>query len=149
MAKALATRIQKVISSVINSDQVGYIKGRYIGDNIRTILNILEITKKEVDPGFLVMIDFEKAFDTVSWQFLYKTLDYFNFGPIFKHYINLLYTSPECCVTNNGFNTKFFPNPKRNKTGMSGIGLFIYLVCRGKNNSNSATTKHKGIENRQ
>ena len=149
MAKALATRIQKVISSVINSDQVGYIKGRYIGDNIRTILDILEITKKEVDPGLLVMIDFEKEFDTVSWQFLYKTLDYFNFGPIFKHYINLLCTSPECCVTNNGFHTEFFSNPKRNKTGMSNIGIFIYLVCRGISNSNSARTKHKGIENRQ
>ena len=72
MAKALAIRLQKVISSVINSDQIGYIKGRYIGDNIRTMLDILEITMKELDPGLMVMIDFEKAFDTVSWQFLYK-----------------------------------------------------------------------------
>ena len=32
----------------------------------------------------MVMIDFEKAFDTVSWQFVYKTLDYFNFGPVYK-----------------------------------------------------------------
>ena len=30
MTKALAIRLQKVISSIINSDQVGYIKGRYI-----------------------------------------------------------------------------------------------------------------------
>ena len=43
MAKALAIRLQKVISSVINSGQVGYIKGRYIGDNIRTMLDILEL----------------------------------------------------------------------------------------------------------
>ena len=98
----------KVISSVINSYQVGYIMGRYIGDNIRTMLDILEINMKELDLGLRVMIDFEKAFDIASWQFLYKTLDYFNFGPIFKHYINLLYTSPECCVTNNGFHREFF-----------------------------------------
>ena len=88
---------------------MGYIKGNHIGDNIRTILDTLEITKKELEPGLLVMIDFEKEFDTVSWQFLYKTLDYFNFGPIFKHYINLLYTSTACCVTNYGFHTEFFP----------------------------------------
>ena len=49
MAKALAIRLQKVISSGINSDQVGYIKGRYIGDNIRTMLDILEITIKELE----------------------------------------------------------------------------------------------------
>ena len=64
--------------------------GGYIGDNIRTILDILEITTKELDLGHLVMIDFEEAFDTVSWQCLSKTLDYFNFGHIFKHYINFL-----------------------------------------------------------
>ena len=128
MAKALATRLQKVISSVINSDQVGYIKGRYIGDNIRTILDILEITKKELDPGLLVMIDFEKAFDTVSWQFLYKTLDYFNFGPVFKHYINLLYTSPECCVTNNGFHTEFFPIQRGIRQGCP-ISAFLFILC--------------------
>ena len=36
------------------------------------------------------MIDSGKTFDTISWTFLYKTLDYFNFGPIFKKYIKLL-----------------------------------------------------------
>ena len=54
------------------------------------MLDILEITKTELDPGLLVMIDFEKVFDTVYWQFLYKALDYFNFGPIFKHYSHQL-----------------------------------------------------------
>ena len=47
MAKALAIRLQKVISSVINSDQVGYIKGRYIGDNIRTMLVWCKLHKKQ------------------------------------------------------------------------------------------------------
>ena len=69
LAKVLATRLQKVISYVISSDQVGYIRGRYIGDNIRIMLDILEMTKNEVDPGIMVMVDFEKAFDTVSWDF--------------------------------------------------------------------------------
>ena len=66
---------------------MGYLKGRYIGDNIRAMLDILEITKLKILPGFLVMVDFEKAFDTISWAFLYKTLDYFDFGPILKKYI--------------------------------------------------------------
>ena len=58
----LAIRLHKVISHLISSDQTGYIKGRYIGDNVRTMLDILEITKQQADPGIMVMIDFEKAF---------------------------------------------------------------------------------------
>ena len=45
LAKVLANRLQKVISRIISPDQVGYLKGRYIGDNIRAMLDILEITK--------------------------------------------------------------------------------------------------------
>ena len=37
LAKSLATRLQKVIPNLINPDQVGYIKGRHIGQNIRFI----------------------------------------------------------------------------------------------------------------
>ena len=36
-----ATRLQKVIPVIIDSDQVGYIKNRYIGQNIRIIYDLL------------------------------------------------------------------------------------------------------------
>ena len=35
-------------------------------------------------PGLLLSIDFEKAFDVVSWKFISKTLDYFIFGDSIK-----------------------------------------------------------------
>jgi hypothetical protein len=34
-------------------------------------------------PGLLVLLDFEKAFDTVEWSFLYKTLQFLGFGEFF------------------------------------------------------------------
>ena len=76
----------------------------------------------------MVMIDFEKAFETVSWQFWYKILDYFNFGPISKHYIDLLYTSPECCVTNNGFHTEFF-KIQRGIRQKCPISTLLFILC--------------------
>ena len=47
------------------------------------MLDILDITKNKTEPGIMIMIDFEKGFDTISWSFLHKTLDFFNFGPTF------------------------------------------------------------------
>ena len=55
----LAIRLQKVIPTIINSDQVGYIKNRYIGGNIRILSDILEITNLEGMEAYITQIDFE------------------------------------------------------------------------------------------
>ena len=77
IAKLLSNRLQKVIPSIIHNDQVGYIKNRIISENIHTLLDTIELTNNKLDPGLLTFIDFEKAFDTISWKFLFDTLIYF------------------------------------------------------------------------
>ena len=44
--------------------------------NIRIWYDIIAYTEKENVPGMILLIDFEKAFDTVSHHFLYKTLSF-------------------------------------------------------------------------
>ena len=44
--KAIAKRLEKDLPKVINQDQTGFVKGRYIGQNIRLLLNVLEKTNK-------------------------------------------------------------------------------------------------------
>jgi hypothetical protein len=61
-------------------DQTGFISGRYIGDNIRLIYDMLQFTEENDIPGLLLLIDFEKAFDSISWDFLLYVLKFFNFG---------------------------------------------------------------------
>ena len=128
LAKILANRIQKVMSCIVNNDQAGYIKGRNIGDNIRTMLDILEITNEKTDAGLMVLIDFEKAFDTISWSFLYETLMFFNFGNTFIKYIKLLYSKPLCCVSNNGYHSEFFQNTRGIRQGCP-ISALLFLLC--------------------
>ncbi len=89
LAKVLSRRLQSVIDEVISDDQNGYIKGRYIGENIRTISDIIEFTTFLNRPGIVALVDFEKAFDTVNWSFLYSTLEALNFGPTFISWIDI------------------------------------------------------------
>jgi len=79
--KVVAHRISSVLPIIVKEDQTGYVKARYIGQNIRLITDIMKVTELESIPGLAIFIDFKKAFDTVDWNFLFRALQVFNFGP--------------------------------------------------------------------
>ena len=48
--------------------------------------------EKENSPGIAVFVDFRKAFDTIEWIYLEKTLALFNFGPNFLQWFKTIYS---------------------------------------------------------
>ena len=107
-SKVIAKRMEKVLSLLINPDQTGFIKGRFIGQNIRLINDILEQTKLQNIPGILLQLDFRKAFDTIEWEFIQRTIALFNFGDSIQRWISIFYSKTESAVLNNGFCTNYF-----------------------------------------
>ena len=61
-SKVIAERLKRVLPDLIQENQSGYIPG----DNIRSILDIMEYTKDNSKYGILFFIDFEKAFDSLE-----------------------------------------------------------------------------------
>ena len=59
---------------MINRDQSAYIKERYTGENDRFILDIFEYYENKSMDGILLFLDFEKAFDSVEYNFMFKIL---------------------------------------------------------------------------
>lgn len=123
-SKAIAKRIEPTLPNLIHSDQTGFVKGRYIGENIRLINDIMEYTSLQNLPGILTSLDFRKAFDSIEWPFIMKTLDHFNFGSDIKRWIKLFYTNTETAVQNNCFITSWF---KPSKGVRQGCPLSPYL----------------------
>ena len=74
ISKVLAMRLKKVIDKVIRPDQTAYIPGRFIGESIRLISDILECTEVEQMEGYIFAADIEKAFDSVDHNFLIAVL---------------------------------------------------------------------------
>lgn len=76
-ACVLPERLQKILTYMytINKNQTIYLKGRYIGENARLILDIFEYCNSENKDGILLFLDFEKPFDYVEWNFLFETLN--------------------------------------------------------------------------
>ena len=74
-------RTESVLQSVIHPDQSGFVKDRYIGENIRLISDVLEMTKIEKLSGILLSVDFRKAFDTLCiHSCIHYALELYNFG---------------------------------------------------------------------
>ena len=99
LMKFLAKWIKEVLNEIILGDQVGYIQGRNIGEAIRIIDDMI---CSHISLCFLLAIDFEKAFDSVSHQFLQKVFLSFGFGPSFQKWVKVLYTNTLSCVLNEG-----------------------------------------------
>ena len=86
-SKALAKRLEKTLPEIIHYNQNAFVKGRTIFDAIRTIEDVKEHTKQKCLSGILVAVDFEKAFDTLNFNYLIRILHEFNFGPSFIQWI--------------------------------------------------------------
>jgi len=104
----IAARVKKVLPKIVHYNQTGYVKDRFIGEAIRCIFDIMDFTAKENIPGLLLFIDFQKAFDSLEWEFLIESLKKFNFDRDFLQWVKTFYNSIQSCVINYGVSSNFF-----------------------------------------
>ena len=91
LTKALTSRIQCVINKLICSDQTGFIKGRFIGENVRLLIDVLKMAETKQIPGMVLFCDWKQAYDTVSWDFMKQALNKYGFGPMMRRWVDILY----------------------------------------------------------
>ena len=94
-SKAIARRIEPTLPHLIHADQTGFIKGRYIGENIRLINDLMEQTNATKIPGILLALDFRNAFDTLEWTLIQYVLQKFNFGEGIRRWVEIFYNDVE------------------------------------------------------
>lgn len=98
----MACRLESILPKLVKPDQTGFVKSRYVTDNIRRLLNVINFVQSEGHPALVLSLDAEKAFDRVEWDFLFATLGKFNLGNNFIRWIQLLYSDPKATVIVNG-----------------------------------------------
>jgi hypothetical protein len=64
-------RPDKIMCRIINRSQYGFLKDRNIMDVILALHEILHDTRIKKKDGLILKLDFEKAYDKISWGFLF------------------------------------------------------------------------------
>ncbi|WMV46336.1 hypothetical protein MTR67_039721 [Solanum verrucosum] len=80
LSKILTERLKKVVSKLVDAQQLAFIKGRQIMDAILIANECVDVRKISKVPEILRKLDIEKAYDHLHWGFLWKTLENMGFG---------------------------------------------------------------------
>ena len=124
----IAKRLKSVLPSLINEDQTGFMANRYIGDNIRLIYDLISYLYRENKTGLLLCLDFEKAFDSVDWKFMFKVLRAFGSGPDICQWISTFYKDIKSSVTVNGQLSEWFAIQRGCRQG-DPISPYLFILC--------------------
>lgn len=86
------------LSQIINETQSGFLGGRSIHNNIRLGLDLVDCSDVFLENGFILFLDFYKAFDSAERPFILDTLRHFGFGEKKSFLIGMLYDGIDSCV---------------------------------------------------
>ena len=127
-SSVIASRLKSVLPHLISPSQTGFLQGRFIGESTRLVYDIMSYTENNNIDGLLMLIDFEKAFDSISWKFMYHTLYKFGFTQKFIKWIKLFNTNIKASILQFGFLSDFFSIERGCKQG-DPLAPYLFLLC--------------------
>ena len=108
LSGVFALRLKKVLPLLIEPEQKGFQKGKFIGENTKLVYDIMNYLLEKKKPGLLLLVDFEKAFDSLERSLVLACLKKYNFGESFLKWVSTIYNKCSSTVTNNGWFSERF-----------------------------------------
>ena len=108
VAKLLANRMKKVMPSIINEAQYAFIEGRHLLHSALIANEVIDEAKRSNKSCLVFKVDYEKAYDSVLWNFLLYMLKGTGFSPKWIKWIEGCMKSASISVLVNGSPTAEF-----------------------------------------
>ena len=102
-------------------------KDRFIDQNVRLLNDLTEYTDVKEISGIFLFIDFEKAFDSIEWNFIKRSLELFNLGQFVTWWFLIFYNNSEAAVMNAGYMTDYFTVSRGVRQGCP-LSPFLFIL---------------------
>ncbi|MCO5576231.1 hypothetical protein L7F22_030040 [Adiantum nelumboides] len=132
-AKALALRLKDHMSKWIREEQKGFIKGRFILDNIVTLWEAMEYAEEVGQDYVFLKINFDKAYDRLNWNYTIDALRHMGCGEKFCSMVKTLLGNASAKVNVNGTLSESFQLSRSIRQGCPLAPLLYAVAADGLN----------------
>jgi len=133
MAKIITNRLNPFLSSLILSNQGGFLVGRKIWYNLILVQEAIHSRNSRGEKGMVIKIDMANAFDRVNHEFLKVVLKKFGFNQSFISWANSYISNPWIAPLINGRPAPFFKASRGLRQGCPMSPLFYVLMSKSLN----------------
>nr|GEX79930.1 RNA-directed DNA polymerase, eukaryota [Tanacetum cinerariifolium] len=127
IAKILTNRLVGVLDDIVNEVQSAFIADRQILDGPFILNEVIQWCKVKKKQALIFKVDFEKAYDSVRWDFLDEVIRKFSFGDKWCNWIQCCLNSSRGSILVNGSPTEEFQFGKGLKQG-DPLSLFLFIL---------------------
>lgn len=132
ITKVLANRMQGILPIIINQSQSAFVKGRSIADNILLMQDLVRnYHRDEGPPKCAIKIVLMKAFDSVSWGFLFEMMAAMHFPNKFIKWVQFCVSNAHFSVALNGNLEGYFKGERGLRQGELMSPYLFLIVMEG------------------
>lgn len=127
VAKVYANRMKPLLHYWILPSQTGFVPNRCILDNVFLAFEAIEWALENKQDLSLLLLDFEKAYDRVSWKFLFQAMERMGFSITWINQVMSLNTNASAAIIINGEQSTTFRLQRSVRQGCP-LAPYLFLL---------------------
>ena len=128
MGKVIIKRISRGVDKKLRKEQAGFRSGWSTIEQIFVLINIIEQSVEWNTILYICFIDYEKAFDSVHRETLWRIMSSYSFPPKLVRMVQAMNKGSKCAVIDGGGNTGWFDIKSGVRQGCIMLGFLFLLV---------------------